>query len=101
MGIEHTFRVEEPEEIYSLSSRPQILALGRSDGGLDVVAYFMMNTAFTITGSRVATGMGKTRLKVISGSESGVVCASVTLRKVRFGFDNPTGMATNFEIDVS
>lgn len=100
MAIEHTFNIENPEERYSLSSHPQILVLGRSDGGLDIIAYFMLNTALTITGSRASTGMGTTKLKILCESESDTICASMTLRKVRFGFDNPKGMVTDFKIDV-
>ena len=100
MAIEHTFDVEDPEERYSLTPTPQYLVLHRSDGGLDVIVYLMINTAVCITGSRVSSGMGTTTLRILYCSESGVFCASQTLRKVCFGFDDPKGMATKFKIDI-
>ena len=100
MRIKHTFDIEEPEERYSFSPVTQFLVLHRSDGGLDVIIYLMLNTAVTITGSRVSSGMGTTVLSILYCSESGAYCASETLRKVRFGFDDPMGMATKFKVDT-
>ena len=100
MGIEHTFDIEEPEERYSLTPTSQFLVLHRSDGGMDVIVYLMLNTAVTITESRVSSGMGTTTLRILSCSESGAFCASQSLRKVRFGFDDPKGMATKFKVDT-
>ena len=97
MAIDHTFDIQDPDDRYSGAGK-QIVALRRHDGGLDVIAYFMLNTAHTITGSRVTSALGTTRLIVHSESPSGAVCASMRFYQVRFGFDDPRGMATNFEL---
>ena len=98
MSVEHTFEVVEPESQYSGPLRNQIVALHRHDGGLDVIAYFMLNSACSITGSRVTSAIGTTRLIIQSESESGAVCASVRFWQARFGFKHSGGMATNFEL---
>jgi hypothetical protein len=98
ISIEHTFEILESDPRYSGPIRDQVVALRRHDGGLDVIAYFMLNSAYSITGSVVTSAMGTTRLVIQSESESGAACASVRFWQARFGFDSPGGMATNFEI---
>ena len=95
MGIDHTLHIEEPEAMYSGVTSTQILTLSRTDGGLDIIVYFNLNTALSISGSRVSTGLGKTTIKVLTESESGAVCASFSFRKVKLTFDRP-GFPTNF-----
>ncbi len=99
MSVEHTFEILEPDPRYSGPLQNQIVALRRRDGGLDVIVYFTLNSAYTITGSRVTSAMGTTRLIIQSQSELGAACASVRFWQARFGFDAPAGMATNFELD--
>ena len=99
MPIEHTLHIEEPEAAYSGAPSTQILTLSRTDGGLDVMVYFHLNTALSITGSRVTTALGKTTIKLITESESGAVCASVSFRKVRLSFDQ-VGFPINFEFQT-
>lgn len=98
MAIEHTFAVEEPDAKYSGPVRNQIAIFRRNDGGLDVIAYFMLNSAYSVIGSKVTSALGKTRLIVISESASGAACASMRFWQARFGFDDAEGMATNFEL---
>ena len=87
LSIKHTFHVEKIEEFYSSVREYQTLQIERVDGGFDVIFYFMLNTALEIKSSRVTSGMGKTKFKIESDSIDGVMCASVSLRKVRFSFE--------------
>lgn len=98
MSVGHTFEILETDPRYSGPLLNRVVALRRRDGGLDVIAYFMLNSAYSITGSRVTSAMGTTRLIIQSESESEAACASVRFWQARFGFDDPAGMATNFEL---
>jgi len=98
LDIPHTLYVEAPSDEYSGVADTQSLKILRSDGTIDVIFYFQLNTAMEVVGSRITTGMGKTKFRLITESESGAVCASNTLRKVRFNMPDGVGIGDNIEL---
>ena len=98
LAIEHTLHVEEPEPEYAGLIGDQSLVLTRQDGSTDVIFYFMLNTALEVIDSRVTSGMGKMKFRLIAESEANAVCASVSFRKVRFNLPSGVAVAQNIEL---
>jgi len=59
----------------------------------------MANTVLEVTGGEAKAAMGKVRLQYTAVTESGAYTASETLRKIIFTFNNPQGMARNYEFN--
>jgi len=98
LAIEHTLHVEEPESAYTGVVDTQSLVLGCKDGSTDVIFYFYLNSALEIVGSRVTSGMGRTKFRLMSESEDNALCASVSFRKVRFKLPSGVAVAQNIEL---
>lgn len=94
--MKFSFKEVEPEASIESVSSPQLLVCNMADGSLKVLIYFMCNAAQEVLEGRVNSGMGKTILLCKLQSPSGVVTASVKLRKLEYVFPNPQGMITNF-----
>gem|GEM_PF-3009385 len=95
-NIAYQFEVMTPELPDALAPEPQTLVFALDIHTVKVFVYFMLNSALSITGGQASSAMGTVELSLTVDSPSGVVCASVNLRKVCFTFTEAQGMARSF-----
>jgi len=100
MRVDHSLEVSFPDD-YSLGRHTlQSLVFNRHDGGIDLVVYCNINSAYSIKETVVRSGMGRTRVQIFTFSKSSAVCASVKLCKLVLGFEERRGMLTDFEVSI-
>ena len=97
--MDFSFKVLKPEEEIFHVSGPQILIYETSNGGKNVVVYFMANSALEIIEGHAVSSFGKVKLSYSATSANDALTASVSLKKVIFSFPKSQGMANQIEFN--